>query len=55
MRLLCALALLTLVACRPDTTKDGVTPVDADADGYTASVDCDDADADVFPGAEEAW
>jgi len=27
--------------------------VDADGDGYSAGVDCDDADADVYPGAAE--
>lgn len=32
----------------------GSAPTDADADGYAAGVDCDDADASVNPGATEA-
>ncbi|MFT4624985.1 MAG: hypothetical protein ACI8PZ_003651 [Myxococcota bacterium] len=34
-----------------DTNDTGL--VDADADGYTSDVDCDDADAAINPGAEE--
>ncbi len=49
--------LLALFACPPDEPKGTDTgsdgPVDADADGFLSDVDCDDADADVFPGAVE--
>ena len=31
----------------------GTEPVDADADGYTSDIDCDDNNAAVRPGAEE--
>ena len=34
-----------------DTAEPG--PIDADGDGYTSDVDCDDDDAGVHPGAEE--
>ena len=38
-----------------DTDTD-VEDLDADGDGYTvAQGDCDDADATVFPGAEDVW
>jgi hypothetical protein len=30
-------------------------PPDVDGDGSFATVDCDDADGDVLPGAEETW
>ena len=33
----------------PDTSD----PVDLDGDGFTDNVDCDDTDAQIFPGAEE--
>jgi hypothetical protein len=36
-----------------DTGGGGSSTADADADGYNAAVDCDDADASVHPGAEE--
>ncbi len=32
---------------------DGEDPIDEDGDGATADEDCDDADATVYPGAEE--
>ncbi len=54
------LTLLAALACRtppdsgpPDTRDSGPEDVDADGDGHLASVDCDDADPAVFPGAEE--
>lgn len=34
-------------------TGDSNPPVDADADGYTADVDCDDTNPSVYPGAPE--
>ena len=47
--------ILLFVACTGDGTKDA--GLDADADGYVALTDggddCDDADADVHPGATE--
>jgi hypothetical protein len=30
-------------------------PEDADGDGFLDTVDCDDSDAAVYPGAEEVW
>jgi len=63
-RLVLLLCLLSPFACRnkEDSATDTGTvivdtqdtaPVDADDDGYPASTDCDDEDADVFPGAVE--
>ncbi len=58
------LAILSLLLACADggsvkTDDSGDTaqgPVDdADADGFLARVDCDDADASVHPGAEETW
>ena len=50
-------ALTTMTACRAgkviEDTGDEVVPVDADADGYTADEDCDDADPGTNPGATE--
>ena len=37
-----------------DTSVEDTGPVDADGDGFTTDVDCDDADAATFPGATEA-
>lgn len=34
---------------------DGVVALDEDGDGWDASVDCDDAAADAFPGAMNTW
>lgn len=38
-----------------DTGGGGSTFTDADSDGYPDTVDCDDADASVNPGASEVW
>ena len=50
--LLLGLLALSLAACDPKPDTGG--PVDADGDGYSADEDCDDDDATVHPGAEEA-
>ena len=53
------LVLLFLAACTPekpagdDSGKPPYQPIDADSDGYDASVDCDDAHATVNPDAPE--
>ncbi|GDX78720.1 hypothetical protein LBMAG42_05310 [Deltaproteobacteria bacterium] len=50
---------LAAAACAPETELGGqgwaasAKSVDADADGYAEDVDCDDADAAVYPGAVE--
>jgi hypothetical protein len=55
------LLLLSLLACSGssvvigDETGLSGEGTDQDRDGYLASVDCDDADASVHPGAEEVW
>ena len=36
-----------------DTAPQDTAPQDADGDGYTDDVDCDDANAEVYPGAPE--
>ena len=43
-------------ACGGDSTSNkdsGASTIDFDADGYSADVDCDDANATIFPGAPE--
>jgi hypothetical protein len=52
MRPLVLLLATLLAACAPDT-KDDAGDADADGDGSPASVDCDDGDASVSPGADE--
>ena len=42
----------TLMACNGDGGDKGA-PVDADGDGFSTELDCDDSDASVFPGADE--
>jgi hypothetical protein len=66
MRTLRLAALFLLAACGEETKSTGDTgavtggedsgetgPVDADGDGYDDTLDCDDADPAVNPGAEE--
>ncbi|MFH1466576.1 MAG: putative metal-binding motif-containing protein [Pseudomonadota bacterium] len=58
-RPLLTLVLATLVACpEPEKPDDTGTPdtnvVDADGDGFGVDEDCDDADAAIHPGADEA-
>ena len=50
MRTVLVLALLGTLACRTDTKE---TVLDLDGDGSPASVDCDDDDPSVHPGALE--
>ena len=45
--------LLLLVACKGRIFDPKGTGGDADGDGYELSVDCDDGNEDVHPGAEE--
>ena len=57
MRILTLTVLsLGLVACNKDATDDGTdtgTILDADGDGFDASTDCDDDNADINPDAIE--
>ena len=50
--------LLALAGCNwissADVEKEKKT-LDEDGDGFVASEDCDDAAANVHPGAEDAW
>ena len=49
--------VLPLVGCpgkdSPLDTDTGVPWVDADGDGYSEQVDCDEADPQIHPGADE--
>ena len=53
LRALLPLALGLMVACNGSTDTTDPSPVDADNDGFSAAEDCNDNDADVFPGADE--
>ncbi len=48
-----ALLMILLLAACTDKTGDDTGPVDADADGYAADVDCDDKNSAIHPGAVE--
>ncbi len=37
----------------PESCTDFVVDIDADGDGFSASVDCDDSNSEVYPGATE--
>ncbi|MEL6344779.1 MAG: MopE-related protein, partial [Myxococcota bacterium] len=45
--------LLALVGCGDNDKDSGDAVVDLDGDGFDSSDDCDDDDANVFPGASE--
>ncbi len=52
--------VLLLAGCGGDSSPsdgDGPMPaeVDGDGDGFSEAEDCDDADATVFPGADDIW
>ena len=53
----CGLLLLALVGGCTGTTSEpkGVEEVDADGDGVLEANDCNDRDASIFPGADDAW
>ncbi len=42
-----------LVNCQVDPSPDSCIPLDIDGDGYTVDVDCNDLNADIYPGAPE--
>ena len=48
------MGLVLATGCKGDDAKSGeVSGVDADGDGFGADEDCDDNDAEVYPGAAE--
>ncbi len=47
------LALLFVAGCNTGTVTGDPPAADADLDGYTTTLDCDDADAAIHPGAAE--
>ncbi len=47
------LACSVLAVLCPTSVARAAAPVDDDGDGFTADVDCDDGDANTFPGAPE--
>jgi hypothetical protein len=56
---MCLLLVAGLVGCAPakedtSTEETAQTETDVDGDGYDAGEDCDDEDASVHPGAEDA-
>lgn len=60
MRPVFIFVVMALASCQPvcecDSSEDTAPPkslVDADGDGHDSSTDCDDADAEVHPGATE--
>ncbi|MFT4977151.1 MAG: hypothetical protein ACI8S6_003056, partial [Myxococcota bacterium] len=52
MRLAIILLAASLVACRDKAESNHTAIADSDGDGYAiADGDCDDADAETYPGA----
>jgi hypothetical protein len=46
--------LLAFVACTPVPVDNNTPPVDGDSDGFDVLVDCNDADANIHPEADES-
>jgi hypothetical protein len=55
--LMMAISPMLFLACAGSGEDSGLAggPVDADGDGYTDDVDCDDSDDSIHPDAEEVW
>jgi hypothetical protein len=49
--------MIFALACSPkaEPEPDGPATVDGDNDGVAVGLDCDDADASVYPGAQDVW